>query len=211
MIELKQFFKNIIEKITLKKVKKWANAFLSFILVSSLILLAIVVLTVKASGGEPQIFGYQLKTVLSGSMEPEFKTGSIIAVKPGGDMTRFKEGDIITFMDENRLITHRVIDVIHSGEHVLYETKGDNNNAPDKDLVLSDNVVAEYTGFTIPYVGYIASFAQSKEGGALMLIIPGILLIIYAAYSIWQGLAYLEKEKKESVVKDSSKEVSESI
>src|SRR5690606_13617784 len=129
-------FKNIIEKITLKKVKKWANAFLSFILVSSLILLAIVVLTVRASGGEPQIFGYQLKTVLSGSMEPEFKTGSIIAVKPGGDMTRFKEGDIITFMDENRLITHRVIDVIHSGEHVLYETKGDNNNAPDKDLVL---------------------------------------------------------------------------
>lgn len=34
--------------------------------------------------GEPQVFGYQLKTVLSGSMEPEIKTGSIIAVKPGG-------------------------------------------------------------------------------------------------------------------------------
>src|SRR5690625_3714938 len=198
------------KSLKLKTIKKWANATVTVILFTTLILMAFIVISTKASGGEPKVFGYQIKTVLSGSMEPEFKTGSIIAVKPGGDMTRFKEGDVITFMDDaSRLITHRVIDVIHSGDNVLYETKGDNNNAADRDLVLSDNVVAEYTGFTIPYVGYLSSFAQSKEGGALLLILPGLLLIAYAGYTIWQALSHLEKEKNNA--KENEKEISEPV
>lgn len=177
-----------------------------------MILLAFVVISTKASGGDPELFGYQFKTVLSGSMEPEFKTGSIIAVKPGGDMTRFAEGDVITFMEgENKLITHRVIDVIHSGDNVMYETKGDNNNAPDSSLVLSENVVAEYAGFTIPYLGYLGSFAQSKEGAALLLIVPGLLLLIYAGFTMWQGISQLERENKARVTPEKVEEVKESV
>ena len=59
-----------------------------------------IVISSKTSEGAPQILGYQLKTVLSGSMEPGIKTGSIIAVKAGGDMTRFQENDVITFVQE---------------------------------------------------------------------------------------------------------------
>ncbi|GAA0466981.1 signal peptidase I SipW [Alkalibacillus silvisoli] len=183
-------------KVKMKTVKKITSGVLSFTLIAAIVLMAVTVISVKASGGEPEIFGYQVKTVLSGSMEPEFQTGSVIAVQPDGDMTRFTEGDVITFMEEERLVTHRVVDVVESGENVMYETKGDNNNAPDRDLVLSDNVVAEYTGFTIPYVGYIASFAQSQLGGALMLILPGLLLMGYAGYAIWQGISQLESNNK---------------
>lgn len=190
--------KRLNKYLNLKTAKKVFSGVVSVILAITLITMLFTVITVKASGGEPEVFGYQIKTVLSGSMEPEFKTGSIIAVKPGGDMTRFKDGDVITFMEEDRLITHRVIEVVHSGENVMYRTKGDNNDAPDRNLVLSDNVVAEYKGFTIPYVGYIASFAQSKEGGALLLILPGLLLLGYAGYSIWQGLSQLENRKEKS-------------
>ncbi|MDG5787699.1 signal peptidase I [Evansella sp. AB-P1] len=180
-----------------KVVRKIAGGLISFTLYVSLIFMAFVVITTQASGGEPELFGYQIKTVLSGSMEPEFKTGSIIAVKPGGDMTRFQEGDVITFMQERDiLITHRVVDVIHSGDNVMYETKGDNNAAADRDLVLSDNIVAEYSGFTIPYAGYLASFAQSREGSALLLIVPGLILLLYAGITIWQGVSQLESDKK---------------
>ena len=57
-----------------------------------------VVISSKASGGEPQVFGYQLKTVLSGSMEPAFNTGSIIAVKPSRRSNNFKrEGITLPF------------------------------------------------------------------------------------------------------------------
>lgn len=162
----------------------------------------------KFSGGEPQVFGYQFKTVLSGSMEPDIKTGSIIAVKPGGDMTRFKENDVITFKEEDeKLITHRIIEVTESSENTLYRTKGDNNNAPDLNPVLSDNVVAHYTGFTVPYVGYFISFAQSQNG-AFLLLIPGILLLCYSGFIIWRAISEInmvqEGRRGESAEDDKS-------
>ncbi|ADU28590.1 signal peptidase I SipW [Evansella cellulosilytica] len=196
----------------LKVAKKIASGLVTFTLFVSLIAMVFIVISTKASGGEPELFGYQIKTVLSGSMEPEFKTGSIIAVEPGGDMTRFQEGDIITFVErDNILITHRIVDVVHSGEYLMYETKGDANNAPDSSLVLSDNVVAHYTGFTIPYVGYVASFAQSREGSALLLIIPGLILFFYAAYSIWDAISQLEKKNKKKERLDKVDEVEDPI
>ncbi|SHF89618.1 signal peptidase I SipW [Ornithinibacillus halophilus] len=190
-----------------KKIRKWISNIISITMMAAIIFMACVVVATKASGGEPEIMGYQLKTVLSGSMEPEFMTGSIIAVKPGGDMTRFKENDIITFQEEDgKLITHRVIDVVNSGEHVMYETKGDNNNAPDSSLVLSDNVVAQYTGFTIPFIGYVVNFAQTQNG-AFLLLIPGILLLGYAGFTIWKAIRELEPSEKQQ---SDGKEVTES-
>lgn len=181
----------------LKKIGKIVSNLITFLLFLLLILMLFLVISSKAAGGEPQIFGYQLKTVLSGSMEPGIQTGSIIVVKPGGDLTRFKEGDVITFKEEeNMLITHRITEVIKSGEHVMYRTKGDNNNAEDMNPVLSENVVAEYAGITIPYVGYFIDFAKSKNGSALLLILPGILLIGYAAFTIWQIISSIDKRAK---------------
>lgn len=169
------------------------------VLFINLILMAILVVSSKASGGEPQAFGYQLKTVLSGSMEPTFQTGSVIAVKPLSSEERksLKKDDVITFQaSEEKLITHRVIGVISSGDHVMYETKGDNNKTADMEPVLSENVRAVYTGFTIPYVGYFIDFAQSKEGSAILLIVPGILLLGYAAFTIFQALRELDPKDK---------------
>ncbi|MGD6776551.1 signal peptidase I SipW [Sutcliffiella horikoshii] len=181
-----------------KTAKKWISNLVTTILFLTLIFMAFVVISTKASGGEPQIMGYQLKTVLSGSMEPGIKTGSIIAVKPGGDMTRFEEGDVITFKkDEQTLVTHRITEVITSGEHVMYKTKGDNNNAEDMEPVLSDNVVAVYTDFTIPYVGYFVEFAKSQLGSALLMILPGVLLFGYSIFSIWKTISRIEKQQKQ--------------
>lgn len=181
---------------SLKQVKKWVSRITTYLLFAALIVMAVVVVTSKASGGEPEIAGYQLKTVLSGSMEPGIQTGSLIAVKPDGDMKRFKDGDVITFMDEEeKLITHRITEVMASGEQVMYRTKGDNNNAEDLEPVLSENVVAKYTGFTIPYLGYLVNFAQSRNG-AFLLLIPGILLLCYSGLTIWRTLGEIEKQNK---------------
>ena len=165
--------------------------------------MAFLVVSSKASGGEPQAFGYQLKTVLSGSMEPTFQTGSVIAVKPLSSEERksLKEGDVITFQEsEVKLVTHRIIGVTTSVEHVMYETKGDNNKTADMNPVLSENVKAIYTGFTIPYIGYFVDFAQTKEGSAILLIGPGLLLLGYAAFSIFQAIREIDPKnnKKDS-------------
>ena len=179
------------------KVKKWVSNIVTVTLFLTLISTAFVVISSKASGGEPTVMGYQLKTVLSGSMEPGIQTGSIIAIKPGGDMERFLKGDVITFKEsENKLITHRVLEVKGTGENTQYITKGDNNDAPDLSPVLAANVVGEYNGFTIPYIGYLLNAAQSKIGSALLLILPGVLLLLYSAVTIWKAIKEIEVSKE---------------
>lgn len=193
------------------KIMKWVNNIVTAILMTLLISLAFIVIISKASGGEPQFFGYQLKTVLSGSMEPGIQTGSIIAVKIAEDKISYKEGDVITFLEaEDFLVTHRITEVVKNGDSVLYRTKGDNNNAEDMNPVMAENVVAQYTGFTMPYVGYFNNFASSKNG-AFLLIVPGILLLLYSAFTIWKALALIEipqRKQTEVIAEDSGKSTS---
>jgi signal peptidase len=173
------------------------NTFVSGLLMVLLITVAAMFTYTKLSGGEPEIFGYQLKTVLSGSMEPEIQTGSIIAVETVEDGSGFAEGDVITFMEaQDKLITHRVVEVNESSDGVIYTTKGDNNNAPDSSPVLAENVLASYSGVTVPYAGYIINFAQTPNGALVFLVLPGVLMVGYSAISIWRALGELEKTKK---------------
>ncbi|MGV2940370.1 signal peptidase I SipW [Mesobacillus sp. LC4] len=176
-----------------KKVLNILSSLVTTILFLLLIFMVFVVISSKASGGEPQFLGYQLKTVLSGSMEPTFKTGSIIAVKPVEDSTALKKGDVITYMQQDgNLVTHRITDVIKQKDQTMYQTKGDNNKDFDSQPVLSQNVVAKYTDVTVPYLGYFIDFAKSSKGMAIMLILPGILLLGYSGITIWSALKEID-------------------
>lgn len=175
----------------LKAISSAITTLIFLVLIATLFL----VVTTKLSGGEPQVFGYQLKTVLSGSMEPEIKTGSVLSIKEADDPTSFQKGDVITFHAEDELlITHRIMEVKQDGES--YITKGDANNAPDKEPVMAENIIGFYTGLTIPYLGYILYFSNTSEGAALLLIIPGICLLLYTAVTIWRIFRELDADKK---------------
>lgn len=179
-----------------KRVLKVLSNLITTVLFIVLILTLFLVISTKASGGEASLFGYQLKTVLSGSMEPDIHTGSIISIKAVENPTGFKKGDVITFQtEEDILITHRITEVNDSGNQ--YITKGDANDAADRDPVNAANIIGTYTGFTIPYVGYVMNFANSSEGAALLLVIPGVFLIIYAGVTIWGALRKIDPVKKE--------------
>jgi signal peptidase len=184
----------------MKKIKKILSILITAILSITLIVMIFVVISSKASGGEPNFMGYQLKTVLSGSMEPTFMTGSIIAVKPVKNAVNLKKDDIITFKESgDKLITHRIIYVNKTGDQTMYVTKGDNNNAKDSNPVIAQNVVAKYSGLTIPYVGYFLDYTKSKSGMALLLILPGLLLLAYSGITIFKAIKELDKGKGNDV------------
>jgi signal peptidase len=177
-----------------KRVLKGISNLISTVLFLVLILTLFLVISTKASGGEANLFGYQLKTVLSGSMEPGIHTGSIISIKETADPTGLQEGDVITYQAaDDMLITHRIIEVNDAGNQ--YITKGDANDAADREPVNAQNVIGTYTGFTVPYAGYVMNFANSSEGAALLLIIPGIFLIIYAGIMIWSALRKIDHKE----------------
>lgn len=189
---------------TFRTFKKWLSSVVTTLLFIILIFMAFVVISSRVSGGEPSIFGYQFKMVLSGSMEPTFQTGSIIAVKPIEKASKLKKGDVITFKkDEKTTITHRINGVKGTDSQPKYITKGDNNNNRDTKPVLPENVEAVYTGFTVPFVGYFINYAQSKEGAALLVVLPGVLLIIYSITLIRKAFKQIDgSRKKEEVSKD---------
>lgn len=188
---------------TVKKVLKITSNLITTVLFLVLLFMIFVVISSKASGGEPQFMGYQLKTVLSGSMEPTFKTGSIIAVKPVENPASLKKGDVVTYLQQdNTIVTHRIMEVIKNGENTMFQTKGDNNNDMDTQPVIAQNVVAKYSGFTIPFLGYFIDFAKSSKGTAILLIVPGVLLLGYSGFTIVSALRELDKSQ---VTTDSKK------
>lgn len=133
--------------------------------VISSILVALVVLLALLLVGA-RLFGLQVYTVLSGSMEPTYHTGSLIYVKKVDPYT-IRDGQVITFMlDENTIATHRVVGVVPDEEDstvVRFRTKGDANETEDGGLVHYKNVIGTPV-FTIPYLGFVANYIQHPPG-----------------------------------------------
>ncbi|MBM7654817.1 signal peptidase I SipW [Neobacillus cucumis] len=182
----------------MRKINKWISKIVSFTIYGLLVCLVITLITSKISGGTPTFFGHEILTVLSGSMEPNIQTGSIISVTPMTKIKGLKKGDIITYKAvdaPNTLITHRIIKVQKSNESLQFFTKGDNNDGLDTFPVPAANIVAQYDHFTIPFLGYLLSFVKSKLGSVLMLIVPGFLLIIWSISSIWKTIKVMDAKK----------------
>ncbi|MGM0838337.1 MAG: signal peptidase I SipW [Bacillota bacterium] len=167
------------------------NKSVTTLLLILLVCIVFLIIASRAAGGEPNLFGYKLLTVLSGSMEPEIKTGSIILIKLEEETTNFEVGDVVTFKaQDNILITHRIVEVDTDGQR--YITKGDNNNAPDPNPVIAENILAKYSDFTIPSVGYVYQFVNTRQGSVLLIILPGLLLLGHGAFTIWRSLKRME-------------------
>ncbi|MBD3858840.1 signal peptidase I [Bacillus sp. 28A-2] len=166
----------------MKKWVKMSGSILYAMVFTMMIACIIVVLSSRTTGEDPQIFGYQFKQVLSGSMEPEFSAGSLIVVKHVTSPETLKKGDIITFQtkQDKSFVTHRIVGIKGNGANKAFETKGDNNMYQDGTLVKADQVVAQYKGMNIPYAGKLLSYAGTSAGTALLLIIPGMMLLIYS-------------------------------
>ena len=106
----------------MKLIWKVISNVISFVLFALMICLAFVVISSKASGGDPTVMGYQFKSVLSGSMEPTFLTGSIIAIEPKKMALNIKK--VMLLLLKMKIITHRIIGVKDTNGKVMYETKG---------------------------------------------------------------------------------------
>lgn len=155
-----------------KTVKKTIN------LISTILVVAVVALAVLLVG--VRVAGLQVFAVLSGSMEPEYHVGSLIYVKKVDPMT-LTERDVITFMlSEDTIATHRIVEVVPDetdASVVRFRTKGDANDAEDGSLVHCKNVIGTPV-FTIPYLGYVASYIQKPPGTYIAISAGAIMLLL---------------------------------
>ena len=180
--------------------KKIIN-YISTVLVAIVVILAIMLVGVRLVGIQPY-------TVLSGSMEPTYHTGSLIYVK-SVDPFELEDGDVITFMlDEDTIATHRIVDVVPDDEDpgvVRFQTKGDANDAVDGSLVHYKNVIGSPI-FTIPYMGYFANFVQTPPG-LYVAIAAGIFILLLAFLpDMFDDEKDKEKKKKKAKKEEKAEE-----
>ena len=143
------------------------------VLVGIVVLLAVLLVGAR-------VIGLQVFTVLSGSMEPAYHTGSLIYVKEE-DAFELETGDVITFMlNEDTVATHRIVEVVPDetdSSVIRFRTKGDANNVEDGSLVHYKNVIGTPV-FTIPYLGYVASYIQKPPGMYVAVAVGAFILML---------------------------------
>ena len=165
--------------------------------VTTVIVAAVVILAVLLAG--VRLVGLQVFTVLSGSMEPTYHTGSLIYVKDVDPM-ELKSGDVITFLlDEDTVATHRIVEVVPDEEDasvIRFRTKGDANDAEDGSLVHYKNVIGSPV-FTIPYLGYVANYIQKPPGTYIAISAGAVLLLLVFLPDLFADDKKEGEEKKE--------------
>jgi signal peptidase len=127
-----------------------------------------------------------ISVVRSESMLPAIAKGDLIALQ-APVITSLGVGDVIVFQAPPGYpspMIHRIVDEWVQNDATYFRTKGDNNPVPDSFSIPATNVIAEYTGIRVPYVGYLVLFIQTPQG---TIVFVGLVVL-------WLAYEYLVRE-----------------
>ncbi|MDY0209498.1 MAG: signal peptidase I, partial [Bacilli bacterium] len=135
---------------------------------------------------------YRALVVVSGSMEPEIKTGSVIYIKTYDQdeiYNNVKVGDYITFVNnEGNNVTHAVIYINPAADEI--QTQGIREGAAIDDKISSADFVGKFV-FTISYLGFIVKVIGSQT------FIIAFISVIVTGYLITAIIKEIKKGKAE--------------
>lgn len=157
----------------------------------AIILIYNIILIVISSANKMSIiniFGYKSYIIKTNSMEPTIKVNDVLITKKV-EKGKIKVGDVITFIKNGEVITHRITQIDENGE---YTTKGDNNNIEDTFKISYENIEGKHI-VTIPYLGKIVEILDNK---IVFLVITLIILIFVFMTIQKQEKKDIRKEKK---------------
>jgi signal peptidase len=169
---------------------KFIKFFVSSILVVAILLGGIVLLSNFFDLG-----GIKTYSVLTGSMDPAIKTGSLIFIKK---QENYSVGDIVTKTgDESGMtVTHRIISITEEDGNVKIKTKGDANNVEDEEFFDKDAIIGKVF-FHIPFAGYLTNYAQTPYGLMVIVVIPAVIIVYEEIGKIKKELIQTRKNRKE--------------
>lgn len=184
----------------LKKIKTYSN-FIKFLFIKLLYIIIIPIIiydiiliaqSIVKPNVAPSIFGIKTFTIISSSMEPTFKIDDIIFVKKI-DENQLQIGDIISFIQDKDIITHRIEKIEKNEGGLVFITKGDANSTTDINKVKLSQIEGKYI-FKISKVGKIFYILKNK---VVFIIVTIILLICYIIEKNKISKKIERKEKRE--------------
>ena len=117
---------------------------------------------------------FRVFTVVSGSMEPIIKNGSLVIVKK---TSTYKTNDLVTFKNIERkgTVTHRIVKIEQSQGKYLIFTKGDSNANIDQIAIKPEDIIGKVV-FILPLAGKFFLLASSQKLLPITFYIPAGLL-----------------------------------
>lgn len=173
------------------KIKKIFSTIMVVLTVASFLFgLTIFISVLKANKGEvPTVFGYSVLRLQTGSMEPDYKTGSVVVTKHV-DASELKKGDVISFYStsqdiSNQVNTHRIVEInyLQSGAREFI-TKGDNNPEQDVNPTLETRVIGKVVFDLGVFSGSIINILQNPKVIFFAIILPLIIITFMEAVNL---------------------------
>jgi signal peptidase len=137
----------------------------------------------------PAVVGGHVVTVLSGSMVPALRPGSIAVDRPI-DPAQVRVGDIITYSAADpvsgvaELITHRVVAIGRDSVGQRFTTRGDANNAADEQPVRAAQIRGT-VWYDLPYLGFVRGALRT---GGVGLVAGAVVLLVAGGWLLrWSG------------------------
>ena len=116
----------------------------------SVITAALFTIVILTSG----LFTYQALTIGSASMHPAIDKGDVIVLRKykESEFDKIKKGDVLVHNHDNKIIVHRVVEILNVNGKTNFITKGDNNDSKDGWIIKEDDVIG-IVKFKVKYIG----------------------------------------------------------
>lgn len=187
--------------------KLFNAAAIALILVSVFVLLSVVL---TPAGQVPQVLGYSVFRVMTGSMEPEIREDSLLLVQktPPEDIA---PGDVISFfspdpMLEGAVNTHRVVRIEKENGRTQFITKGDANviedTYPTDASALVGRVVFKSYG-----LGKAVSLLSNPLVFGIIILLPLLVILLMNLYRAVRIAADIAKKEEEEAVRKALEEI----
>ena len=184
-----------VEKISHKiKNKRMTKKIFKYIILNILIILFIINLILSFEE-KNHIFGVYIFNIVSGSMEPTLEINDVVVVQECPP-SQLQKGDIITFQQDERTISHRILDITEEKGTIKFETQGDNNEIPDPDLVDESQVYGKVV-FSIGKIGKVVSYIQNARGFINIAIFVVIVYILVSLRDKQKNSRKMKRKKYE--------------
>ena len=187
--------------------KLFNAAAVALILVSVFVLLSVVL---TPAGQVPQVLGYSVFRVMTGSMEPEIPENSLLVVKktPPEDIA---PGDVISFFSpdpalEGAVNTHRVARIEEENGRIQFITKGDANLIEDIYPVDGSALVGKAV-FTSYALGKAVSLLSNPLVFSVIVLLPLLIILLMNLYRAVRIAADIAKKEEEEAVRKALEEI----
>ena len=179
MPKVKYDLNNIYNKIKIKKyINKVIKSIISVILIFLFFVNMILLYYNLKNEKNPSLFGIYFFNIISGSMRPTLTEKDVVIVC-NVEENNLKIGDIITFTQKEKIISHRIIKIDNKSEEKRFYTKGDNNIIEDEYPIQYNQIYGKVV-FKIPLIGSVFQIIQKDNGIIKTIIMIGIVFVLYS-------------------------------